>query len=854
MSNNYQILIQKLDDFIRKYYKNRLLKGVIYSLALILCLFIFTALLEFFAQFNTFGRTVLFYAFFVVAAYVLALYIISPLFKLYKLGSVINHHQAAQIIGNHFAEVKDKLINVLQLQEMVSTQDNQLVLAGIDQKSIALKPVPFTDAVNLKENVKHLKFALIPLFILLLISIVSPDILKVSTSRIIHHNQEILPLAPFQLTIQNKTLEVLKNKDFELIIALEGKQIPHKIFLNKAGVKVPFSKLNATTFSYTFKNVQVAQSFSIYASGFDSKKYVLNVLPNPILTQFKVKLDYPTYLEKTNEWVENVGDLIVPQGTKLRWEISVEDADRFYFNLNDTSMALVPDDGVVSFSFTAQKSTPYSFLPANQPRFFGDTIRYSLQVIPDQYPTIQVSEKQDSLNEKRYYFKGLIEDDYGFSKLTFNYQILTKIDSLPNRNQPHHVTMPFNKVASADEFFHFWNMETVNVLPGDEVSYYFEVWDNDGIHGRKSTKSHIRTYKLKTIAERNDKTNQANQNIKDQLAESISEAKELQKDVENLRKKLSEKKDVDWEEKKKIKEMLEKQKELEKKLEALNLENQNNNAQQNEYKKYNEDILKKQEQLQKLFDELMTDEMKELMKKLEEMMEKLDKNLLENELEKMDVSNNDLEKELDRSLELFKQMEFEQKLDEAKNKMKELAEKEKKLAEKTQNKEEGSEQLKKEQEDIQKDFEALTDELKELKKKDEELERPKGFDEMKEQQKEASEEMNKSSDQLQNKKNKKAAEAQNKAGQKMEEMAQQMASMQSASSGEGEDMDALRQLLDNLLHLSFEQEALMEKFKVIKRESPEYVKMAQQQNKLQQDAKMIEDSLLTKKLVPLILT
>jgi chemotaxis protein histidine kinase CheA len=248
----------------------------------------------------------------------------------------------------------------------------------------------------------------------------------------------------------------------------------------------------------------------------------------------------------------------------------------------------------------------------------------------------------------------------------------------------------------------------------------------------------------------------------------------------------------------------------------------------------------------------MTDEMKELMKKLEEMMEKLDKNALENELEKMDVSNQDLEKELDRSLELFKQMEFEQKLEEAQSKMEKLAEEQNKLAEKTENKELDNEKLKEKQDELNKEFEELKKDLNELKEKDKELERPKGFDEMKEKQEEASEEMEKSSDQIEGKKNKKAAESQKSAAEKMDQMAQKMKDMQSAEN-EGEDMDALRQLLENLLHLSFAQEDLMESFKLVKRESPEYVKLSQQQKKLKDDAKMIEDSLfaLSKRVVQL---
>ncbi|MCB9364351.1 MAG: hypothetical protein H6587_07275 [Flavobacteriales bacterium] len=852
MSSNYQILIQKLDAFIRKYYKNRLLKGGIYSLALLLGLFILLTTIEYFAQFNTTGRTIIFYSFFALAGYILVQYFFIPILKLYKFGKVINHQQAAEIIGRHFTDVKDKLTNVLQLQEMAINQENQLVIAGIDQKSVELKPIPFTDAVNLKENVKHLKYAAIPLFLMLIISIFSPNIFQVSTNRLINHNTEIKPIAPFQINIENKKLSVLKNKDFELKITLSGKEIPNKLYISQKGIKMPFSKKSNTFFSFTFKNVQEAQSFSIYASGFDSDEHVLEVLPNPILTQFKMELTYPKYIGKPAETIENNGDLIVPEGTVIKWQIETEDADQLLFLLLDSSIALNPTNKQVVFSTSAKQNFKYSFVPSNKKVSFGDTISYAVQVIPDQYPTIQVEEKQDSLNEKRVYFKGKTEDDYGFSRLTFNCQILTKIDSLPNRNDKAIIEMPVSKTLLADDFFHFWNMETMNILPGDEVAYYFEIWDNDGFNGRKSVKTSVKTYRLKTLQERDEKADKSNENIKNQLSESIDGAKELKKEVEELRKKMAEKKELGWEEKEKIKELIDKQKELEKKLAELKLENQTNNQQQNEYKKYNEDILKKQELLQKLFDELMTDEMKEMMKKLEEMMEKLDKNALENELEKMDESNIDLEKELDRSLELFKQMEFEQKLEEAKNKMEKLAEEQNKLAEQTENKEQDNEKLADKQEELKKEFEELKKDLNELKEKDEQLERPKGFDEMKEQQEETSDDMQKSSEQLNNKKNKKSAESQKSAAEKMEQMAQKMKDMQSEES-EGEDMDALRQLLENLLHLSFDQEALMEKFKTVKRESPEYVKLSQHQKKLKDDAKMIEDSLfaLSKRVVQL---
>ena len=227
--------------------------------------------------------------------------------------------------------------------------------------------------------------------------------------------------------------------------------------------------------------------------------------------------------------------------------------------------------------------------------------------------------------------------------------------------------------------------------------------------------------------------------------------------------------------------------------------------------------------------------------------------MLEEELEKMELSNKDLEKELDRSLELFKQMEFQQKLDDVKSKMDELAKKQEKLAEQSENKDANSEELKEKQDELNKEFDELSKEMDELKKMDEELERPNGMEDNKEEKESIAKDMQESSEQLDNNKSSKASKSQKSAAEKMKEMSEKMASLQSQAVDQGEDMESLRQLLDNLVHLSFEQEALMETYKASNPQSPEYVKLAQKQKKLKDDAKMIEDSLfaLSKRVVQL---
>jgi hypothetical protein len=57
------------------------------------------------------------------------------------------------------------------------------------------------------------------------------------------------------------------------------------------------------------------------------------------------------------------------------------------------------------------------------------------------------------------------------------------------------------------------------------------------------------------------------------------------------------------------------------------------------------------------------------------------------------------------------------------------------------------------------------------------------------------------------------------------------------------DMDALRAILENLVKLSFDQEKVMKDIKGVSKSDPRFVELSQQQLKLTDDAKVIEDSL-----------
>jgi hypothetical protein len=106
--------------------------------------------------------------------------------------------------------------------------------------------------------------------------------------------------------------------------------------------------------------------------------------------------------------------------------------------------------------------------------------------------------------------------------------------------------------------------------------------------------------------------------------------------------------------------------------------------------------------------------------------------------------------------------------------------------------------------------------------------------------------MEKSSEQLNQNNKKNASKSQKEASDKMQEMKEQMQKAMDSMEKEEqeEDMQTLRQILENLLNLSFAQEDLMTQLSKLRSDNPQYLKITQTQKKLQDDSKIIEDSLL----------
>ncbi len=842
-NSNYSLLIHKLDEFIRKYYKNLCIRGLIYSFAILIASFIFINVIEYFFYLSSAVRALLFYSFLIINGLYLYKNLIRHVLSYYRLGKIINHTQAAEIIGEHFSDIQDKLINTLQLHKLAGENKDlsTLIQASIDQKIEQLRPISFTGAIDLKKNKKYVKYAAIPLSAFLLILIISPSIITEGSERLLHYNHYYERPAPFQFTLMKEELEVMQGDDLDLAVKLKGEEIPQDIYLLVDDTRHKLEKRSLLEFLYSFKNLQKSFTLRLYASGFYSKPYEISVLPKPSVVRFDVELDYPAYLGKKKEHISNTGDLHIPQGTNVKWIFNAENTDRLDIRFNEVMEQAEQKSNRFYFSKRVLKNAQYSLRPHNALSGSKDSIIYSIQIIPDLYPEIEVNSKIDSLSSKTLYFMGDIKDDYGFKQLNFNYTKLTE----GVKSELVSTNIPIAKSKNRDRFFYYWDLSGIDIKAGDQIEYYFEIWDNDGVNGSKSARTVMQTYKAPSVEDIAKKTEDNNKSLKDKMSESIKQSEAIQREAKKLNEQLLNKKSLSFDEKKKIKELLEKQKELEKTIEEIRNQNEQNNREEQEFKNMDAQLLEKKKQLEDLFENVLDEKTKEMIRQLEKMMEQNNKEMTQEQLKQMQMDNKQLEKEMDRMLELFKQLEFEQKLNESMDKLEELAKKQEELAKESLNKDADHEELAKKQEELNKEMEEIKKDMQDLEKKNEELENSQSFENPEQEMNKISEEMKKSSEELNKNKKKSASDMQKSASENMKEVLKKMKEMQMM--GEAEElafnMKALRDILENLLKISFDQEKTMESLKRTSINDPNYLTLTQKQKSLKDDLKMVEDSL-----------
>ena len=836
-------LIEKIEGFTRKYYLNRLIQGVLVGAVLWIVFYLLINGLEYFSWFPPKGRFVLFLFLLAGSAFVLVYHFLIPLVNLIRFRKKMSVEQASVMIGKFFPEIKDKLLNTIQLSnQMAAEGDNALLAATIEQRSARLSPIRFSDAVDLRGNLKYLGIFFGLLLLLILLMVFLPSFAVQPTQRIVNYEQQFEKPLPYQVEILQDNIETTQGKEVKFNIRVTGDRIPDAFYVKSELGQQLMTKGSANDFSYTFKNLFNDLTFNVIGGEYTSRPLHITVRPNPTLLSYRCELRYPAYIHRTNETLEAKTRLIVPQGTQLTFSFTTRDTEQMNVSRDSLNSTLTAKDDVFEYQFVAAQSTKFEVQVENSWNRTIEPLPFSVDVLPDAYPDIRVESFDEQLSTD-VYFSGLVTDDYGFSRMTFNCKVKEPIEKNIIK------TVPLDLKQTRSSFFYQFNMDSLGIMPGQNMEVYFEVWDNDGFHGPKSKRSETFTYYKPSEAALDSVANQQSEDIMERLQEKSQEANKLQDEIEKMLQDLIQKKDLDWSDKEKMKELMEKQQQIQDEWNKLQQEQEKLADFMKENEIANEDLLKKQEQINKLFEEVIPEELQKMMEQIDKLLEEMPREQMQQTMQDIKKNNQKMQELLDRNLALLEQLKMEKDLNDLANKLDKLGEELQKQEAENQQKEAGEETDQKSAEEAKEEFDKMMEELDQLLEKNQELQDPFDMQKDEEMQESIDQDLQDAMQQEQNQQNgqqqQNSQQKKQDAGQKMQQMAQNMM-MQMQMQGMqqmAEDAHLVRILLENVVHASHEQEALMNEIGSIRSDDPSLTEKIIHQKEVADNFNMVRDSL-----------
>lgn len=849
----------KLESFKKRYYTRQLFVGIFAFLIINAITFLSFSSLENQFWLGITGRAILFFTFLSILLVTSYYFLIKPILSLSSLNKGLSDEEAAHEIAHHFPEIDDKLLNTLQLGKLAK---DDLLTAAIAKKTSELQPFSFNQAVDFKQVKKYGLMALLIAFAFTIVSFINPSIVTESPSRIVYFKKEYTPEAPFQFQLNTDELTAFRGEDFNFSVSVEGNQIPEsaKIFIK--GEKNPRKvSIADAQFNISFPKIQTNKEIQIEAAGFRSPTYQIEVKNRPDLVSLLIQIAEPRHTGGQRRTIENTGNFTIPEGSSVLWQIKTIATDSAKFTLNEEKKPIKrTDERNFLVEERIMKSGGYQIDLFNPYSKNKSEIRYSVNVIKDEYPEIAANYYPDSLTYEFITLAGSIADDYGFSSLQINYR-------KEGQEKYQKIPLEINKKAGNQSYFANWSLDTLNLKSGETLEVYMSVLDNDGIRGPKETKANTFILKAPSEKEVDALISEKKDDVEDQLGGTEQKAEEIAQRLEEIEQRLKSEQKFDWQEKKLLNDVIKDKQKLSNEIEKLKKQHEDLLKSTDRFQKQSSQLQEKNQKMQELLNELMDEETRKLYEKLKELMKQnAPTDQISQQLNELKKNERTLERDLERALELFKRLKMESALEQNLQKLDALGQEQEQVADNPSNQEA--------QEEINEKFDNFRKQMDEVQKLNQELKRPEAMEDFELEQRQIAKELKEIMEQMEqessngsneenkeeessntpenqqqpNKKSSKSTKQRQKdAAKKMKNLSGKLSKMQGGMQMEmmQANLDQLRDILDNLVKLSFNQEEILLEMRKVSQSDPRFLELSQNQLKLKDDAKVIQDSLLS---------
>jgi len=853
--NSYFIEIQKKLRTVVEHEKRRDgLRKLFISITILSVIFLLLIIFEAIGNLSSDIRTILFYSYLIVTTFTIGLYVAFPFIKDFIYYVHPDYVETAGKVGAYYPDIKDELANAVQLiNENNINYSNQLVDAVIKNIYSKTETLNFNAVIDFT-SVKKLWKLYIATFIATIILVFFVPSLHSAAIRFLNYNKNYAspPKFVFEITPGNK--EITKGDNITITIKAVGEQPKEIYFSTKSEEQTEFlekilSPDSLGIFTFYINNIKSSLEYFAAAENITSEKYKISVINRPIISSLELTITPPSYTRLPELTQKDNGNVTALIGSKIKLETTssreLSNATLMFSDSTSKKMNIVSSKASVDF-IVAKETGYYIFIEDAQGYSNINPITYSIKTLVDENPSIEMISPNENIklgNQSKVSLVSKISDDYGFSKMNLNFRL--------SASKYRSTTEDFTKVPvtissqqKEEEVYFVWDLVPLVLAEGEVISYYFEVFDNDNITGPKSTKTKLFTITVPSLDELYaEAENKQKESAKD-LEHTLKDAEQLKQEMQKLSDDMKQNsKEISWQEKERVEKAVEKFKEITKKIEDAS---QKLSEMKNDLAKNNllsEEVLQKYNELQELLEKMSSEEMKAAFKRLQDSLNSLNRDNVQMSMEEMKANEEYIRKSIERTLNLLKRIQVEQKTDELVKRTEELVQKIDELKNKTEQSNLSDkikrDELANRQKNITSDLKKLNEETNKLNEKMNEL-----SDMPKDQMEKLKSELDKQNNEqlsdealknLQQMQKMQGMQNQQKLSQNMSGMLKQMQDLQNAM----QQMNQMKvfydmmKILDDLLTLSKDQESLKNKTEQFGLYSNEFSKSSREQSEIQ---------------------
>ncbi|MFH1687974.1 MAG: DUF4175 family protein [bacterium] len=763
-----------------------------------------------------------------------------------------------------YPEFKGRLIAAIQFVRMERTPGYSAELMAETQAQAlrGVGSIDFSQALSVRPLARPGRWLAISATVVIALAILLPGLTRHSWNVYSHPTVEIAPPLGYSLVANPGSTQWVKYRDINIGATMIGDQFPDqaRIYHRAAGgswqeqtvdlggLTVHTSELgDSLDFGVTLR--QVARSFDYYVEAGRTKTPIqsVDVVDRPRVTGIKLSIFYPNYTGLPPlEIDENNGSFSAIVGSRANLAVTT--------NLPVAQAGLVMDESEpVPMEVAGSQASSALSIMQSQDYYIKlidhmgeenpDPIQYHITAVPDEYPAIDVLSPGFDLNlgdNLVLPMKVRIYDDFGFSSLALKYQVYSG-----GRQSEEHVTMLkySDRIKTEGEVEFPWDVGQYVLYPGEFVTYYFEVADNDAVSGAKTARSRQYVARIPSLDEIVAQADAQSQQRISRSQDLLKQGRDAAQSMKNLVRKLKaqqQQPQAEWQHEKELAKIAEKNAEMVQDLEKMAQQMEKSVDQLAQQSQMSRQLLEKMAQIQKLFEDVATPEMKEAQRKLMEALSKMDPKELQQAMNDFQMSLDEMLQRLERTLALLKRLQLEQKMEAMLQKIEQLAERQEALnIQNDSTAKDNLPSLSPKEDQVKADLEGLKSELEELKKLASEAEAAEvpQFQEFAKQLKttDADQNMQAMSDQLRKKDRSQASQqgeqALSKLLQMLDQMRQQLADMTSDSNEEMER--AMRMAIDDANYLSQSEEDILNDASAMESSSMALRDMATKQQDLQ---------------------